>query len=187
MARHTRRLTIDALRHEDADALFRYRADPRVSRYQGWAPASVGEALHFIQTQDGVAAGAPGTWYQRALRLRGSDELVGDLGLHFSAEPAGTVELGISLASAQQGTGLATEALRDALDYVFGELQQHRATASVDPRNHACMKLMSNIGLRQEAHFRESLCLGGVWVDDVVFAILGREWRARHESRIDHD
>ena len=187
MSRLTRRLAIDALRHEDAEALFRYRADPLVSRYQGWAPASVGEALHFIQAQDGVAAGAPGTWYQRALRLRGSGELVGDLGLHFSAELEGTVELGISLASAQQGLGLATEALRDVLDYVFGELHQHRATASVDPRNHACMKLMLNIGLRQEAHFRESLCLGGVWVDDVVFAVLGREWRVRNESRIHDD
>lgn len=186
MPRHTQRLTIDALRREDAGALFRYRADPLVSCYQGWAPASVDEALHFIETQEGVVPGVPGTWYQRALRLHGSVELVGDLGLHFSAEADETVELGISLTPAQQGMGLAAEALRDALAYVFEELHQHRVFGSVDPRNHACMKLMVRVGLRQEAHFRESLRLGGAWVDDVVFAMLEREWRVRDKSGI-HD
>jgi RimJ/RimL family protein N-acetyltransferase len=32
--------------------------------------------------------------------------------------------------------------------------------------------------MRQEAHFRESLRLRGEWVDDVVFAMLAREWKA---------
>lgn len=36
----TARLRLDALRREDAAALFAYRADPAVSRYQGWRPAS---------------------------------------------------------------------------------------------------------------------------------------------------
>jgi RimJ/RimL family protein N-acetyltransferase len=33
--------------------------------------------------------------------------------------------------------------------------------------------------MRQEAHFRESLLFRGEWVDDVVFALLAREWRDR--------
>ena len=182
----TQRLTIDALRAEDAAALFEYRADPRVSRYQGWQPHSINDALGFIETSTVVVPDKPGSWYQRAIRLRDSAMLVGDLGLHFVADPERTVEIGITIAPAHQGQGLASEALREALGYVFDDLQQHRVFASIDPRNHACMQLLERVGMRKEAHFRESLWLGGQWVDDVVFAMLAREWPAHRAPPIHH-
>ena len=37
---------------------------------------------------------------------------------------------------------------------------------------------MKRLGMRQEAHFKESLWFKGEWADDVVFAILAREWGA---------
>ena len=87
----TARLRLDALCREDAEALFRYRGDPAVSRYQGWKPASVTDAEHFIEAQDGVAPDTLGAWWQRAIRLRDTDALIGDLGLHFLDDA--TVEL----------------------------------------------------------------------------------------------
>jgi len=33
------------------------------------------------------------------------------------------------------------------------------------------------LGMRQEAHHVESYLFRGEWVDDVVFALLAREWR----------
>ena len=172
----TARLRLDALRREDAAALFRYRADPAVSRYQGWRPASVDEAAQFIERQQATAFGTPGNWCQFALRLHGSDELVGDLGLHFV--DTDTVELGITLAPAQQGRGLATEALRAALALVFDELGRHRVFASVDPRNHACVKLLERLGLRREALHRQSVRDGDGWADDAIHAMLAAEWSA---------
>lgn len=173
----TPRLLIDALRDEDAVALFGYRADPRVSLYQGWQPRSIDDARHFIDTAAAVAPDTPGTWYQRAIRLRDGEVLVGDLGLDFVADAERTVEIGISIAPAWQGRGLASEALTQALGYVFDDLHKHRVFASVDPRNLACLKLLEKAGMRKEAHFHESLWLGGAWTDDVVFALLAREWR----------
>ncbi len=182
----TRRLLIDALRREDAEALFRYRADPLASRYQGWHPTSVDEVLRFIEALETVAPDTPGTWYQRAIRLQGSGELVGDLGLHFMLDAEETVELGISLAPSHQGAGLAREALCEVLGFVFETLHKHRVTASVDPRNHACMKLLESVGMRNEAHFRESVRFGNEWADDVVFAMLEREWLVRGASECHH-
>ena len=173
----TERLLIDALRAEDAAVLFGYRGDPRVSRYQGWQPRSPNDALDFINQAEGVVPDTPGSWYQRAIRLRDGGALVGDLGLHFATEAERTVELGISIAPAWQGRGLAGEALGAALGYLFDGLHKHRVVASVDPRNLACLKVLEKIGMRQEAHFRESLWLGDAWVDDAVFAMLAREWR----------
>jgi RimJ/RimL family protein N-acetyltransferase len=174
MRLHTARLTLDPLQSEDAGALYGYRSDPAISRYQGWHPASLEHARDFIEASQRVAFDTPDTWCQRAIRLRDSGELVGDLGLHFLADA--TVELGISLAHPHQGRGLAAETLEAVLGCLFESLHKHRAFASVDPRNHACMKLLERVGMRKEAHFRESLWLGGEWVDDVVFAMLAREW-----------
>jgi RimJ/RimL family protein N-acetyltransferase len=172
----TAHLRIDALRREDAEALFGYRADPAVTRYQGWKPASIAEVGKFIETQQGLAVDTLGTWWQRAIRARDSGALIGDLGLHFTDDA--TAELGISLAPAHQGNGHAREALEVVLDFVFGGLHKHRAFASVDPRNVACVKLLEGLGMRREAHFRESLRDGDGWADDLVYAMLEREWLA---------
>ena len=171
---HTARLTLDELQADDAAALYGYRSDPAISRYQGWRPGSLENARDFIEASQRVAFDTPDTWCQRAIRLRGTGELIGDLGLHFLTDA--TVELGISLARPHQGRGLAGEALAAALGYLFEHLHKHRVFASVDPRNHACLQLLERTGLRREAHFRESLWLDGEWVDDVVFAMLAREW-----------
>lgn len=168
----TRRLRLDALRREDAAPLFAYRADPAVSRYQGWKPASIADAARFIEAQQGLAPDTPGTWWQRAIRSRESDVLIGDVGLHFVA--ADTVELGITLASAHQRRGHAREALEVILDFVFGGLRKHRVVASVDPRNVACTKLLEGLGMHREAPVRAPLRDG----DGLVLAMLEREWLA---------
>jgi RimJ/RimL family protein N-acetyltransferase len=64
------------------------------------------------------------------------------------------------------------------LDLAFGEWGYRRAVGSVDPRNVASMALLRSLGFRQEAHHVESCLIRGEWVDDVVFAMLAREWRA---------
>ncbi|WP_237561480.1 GNAT family N-acetyltransferase [Frateuria defendens] len=158
MELQTPRLTIDALRREDAAALFAYRADQRVARYQSWRPQSEAEAQAFIAAQAALAPGVPDGWFQRAIRLRESGALVGDLGLCVPAGPRASVEFGISLAPAHQAQGLAREALR-ALRFVFDVLGRHRVQAAADPRNMASLALLRALGMRQEAHFRESLYL----------------------------
>ena len=180
---NTLRLRLDALHPEDAVALFDYRADPDVSRFQGWRPASVAEAADFIARQAGASLDTPDNWFQRAIRLRDDGRLIGDLGIHTPPDAEGSVEFGISIAPAHQGSGYAGEAVRAVFERVFGQLGLHRIHASVDPRNLACVAMLRALGMRQEAHHRESLWLHGEWVDDVVFALLASEWRAAQSAR----
>ncbi|WP_130618362.1 GNAT family N-acetyltransferase [Dyella amyloliquefaciens] len=172
MELETSRLRLDALHPVDATVLFRYRSDPEVARYQGWQPVTLADADRFIGNQS--ATPAPGTWFQRAIRLR-DGALIGDLGFCLSGDGLG--EFGITVAPEHQGKGFAREAVQVLLGELFGRLDVHRVHASVDPRNEPCMALMRALGLRQEAHFRESFRHRGEWVDDVVFAMLAREWR----------
>ena len=162
----TARLRLDALREEDAAALFGYRGDPAVSRYQGWKPTSITDAARFIEAQHGRAPDRLGAWWQRAIRLRDSGELIGDLGLHFVDEA--TVELGISLAPAQQRQGYAREAVEVMFDFVFGGLHKKRVIALVDPRNFMCMRLLEGLGM----HRRDSQA------GDVLFELPAGEWLA---------
>lgn len=177
MELQTPRLCLDALRLDDAEALFAYRADPAVCRYQGWRPVSVVEARDFIERQADASLDVPDSWVQRAIRRRDSGELIGDLGIHLPANTDGSVEFGVTIAPAWQGRGYATEVLREVFGRLFGSLGYRRIHASVDPRNGASLAMLRSLGMRQEAHHRESLLLHGEWVDDVVFALLAREWR----------
>ncbi len=174
----TARLQFDTLRPEDAEALFRYRADPVVARYQGWCPASVSEAREFIAAQQTLTLDTAGSWVQQALRLPTDGTLIGDLGVHIPARREESVEFGVTIAPQHQRHGYASEAARGLFTHVFGPMDRHRVHASVDPRNLASMAMLRGLGMRQEAHHRQSLWFHGEWVDDVVFAILGEEWRA---------
>lgn len=169
----TARLRLDALRQGDAEALFRYRADPEVCRYQGWRPAALAEAERFIEDQSALAEPLQGQWFQRAIRDRGDGVLIGDVGFCMAD---GQAEFGITLAPAVQGKGFAREALHALFGWLFGGQGIHRVHASVDPRNAPSMAMLQAMGMRKEAHFRESLLFRGEWVDDVVFGLLAREW-----------
>ncbi|MDB5072754.1 MAG: N-acetyltransferase [Candidatus Eremiobacteraeota bacterium] len=167
------------LRLDDAEAMFAYRSDPDVARYQCWEPESPDEVRSFI---DGVLksdAFVPGTWYQLGIALRSSGELIGDCGVRVLPDDPRQAEFGITVAPAYQGRGHASQALRALLTVLFDDLGKHRVYGSVDPRNAASIALMLRAGFRQEAHLRESIWFKGEWADDVIFAMLRREWLAR--------
>ena len=172
----TGRLRIDDLRPEDAGVLFGYRSDGDVARYQGWRPTTVDEARDFIERNARTIFNSGDSWYQLAMRIADSDELIGDLGVHFVGENGHQVEIGGTVAPGHQQRGLGTEGVRALLDLLFVELGKHRVYASVDPRNTASIALLERVGFRREAHFRQSLLFKGEWVDDVVYAMLGSEW-----------
>ncbi len=175
----TARLSIRPLAMGNADAMFRYRSDPLIGRYQNWEPASVGEVREFISAQAEIGIGTPGRWFQLGLFTRSSEEMVGDVGIHVLASDPRQAEIGITLARESQGRGLATEALGAVLEHLFVKQGLHRVYGSVDPRNAPSLALLTRVGMRREAHFVESLRFKGAWVDDVIFAMLKREFLNR--------
>ena len=174
----TERLVLRTLRPGDAEAMFAYRSDPEVARYQGWQRESVDEVRAFIADLATNEPFAPGTWRQFAIVLRAEDAMIGDCGVHVPHDEPEQAMFGITLATAFQRRGYASEALRALLRLAFDTLGKHRVYASIDPRNAASLALFERAGFRREAHHVESLWLMGEWVDDVVVAILAREWRA---------
>jgi len=175
----TPRLRLSPLVLDDARAMLEYRADPDVCRYQSFTPGTLSDVEDFIRGVLGHAFDTPGTWFQFAVRRRDTGELIGDLGVRFPADDPHQAEIGFTVAPAHQRRGFAGEAVAGILDHLFHTCGKRRVFASVDPRNTASMALLRRLGWRQEAHHRQSLWFKDEWVDDVVFAMLVDEWKAR--------
>lgn len=173
---HTERLLLRGVQLEDTPAMLRYRSDPQVAQYQGWPPQSLEEVRSFLREASLRAPNEPDTWYQLAIVLAATGQLIGDVGIHFLGPDNEQAEIGYTLNPDYQSKGYATEAVRGVLRYLFQDLGKHRVTASVDPRNTKSTALLERIGMRREAWFRKSYWLKGEWTDDMVYALLREDW-----------
>lgn len=179
----TDRLVLRTVRMEDKDAMYQYRSDPDTSQYLITIPRSADDVAEMIG-KSSVVIDVPGTWYQFVLNEKVSNTLIGDIGVHFlETDPENTqVEIGYTLDKAFRGKGYATEALRAIIDYLFNTIKKRRIIASIDPSNSASIRLVERLGFRKEAHFVESLFFHGKWVDDLIYAILAKEWRQKYDD-----
>ncbi len=171
----TDRLIIRLAEPEDAEAIYSYRSDVIENKYQGWFPGSMKEVRDYISNM-------PKTFdisdicFQFAIITVDENRLIGDMGIIFTNHDKMQAEIGCTLHKDYQGKGYATEALNAMVKYLFLMLNKHRIVASVDPRNTASIRLIERLGFRKEAHFRESYYLRGEWVDDIIYALLSREY-----------
>lgn len=176
MILETDRLLIRPITMRDTDSVYTYRSDRETNKYQGWIPRThadvelfIGKVARMIDT--------PGSWFQLVLVEKEQGSVIGDMGLHFVGRENRQVEIGITLDKGYHGAGYATEAMKAVIDYLFKHLSKHRIYASIDPRNDGSAQLMERIGFRKEAHLVESLFIDGEWVDDIIYALLERDWR----------
>ncbi len=181
MKLETKRLWLRPVSPDDKEALFSYRRDKEINQYQGWIPETMADVETFIgkiETQLNV----PDSWFQLVLVEKESQQIIGDIGIHFLEAESRQAELGCTLALNFQRKGYASEALKRVIDFLFRELNKHRITTSIDPANHSSIRLVERIGFRKEAHFRESLWINGQWVDDLVFALLEKDWLTLNDN-----
>lgn len=174
----TPRLRLRRLEAGDLEAMFAYRNDPEVARYQTFSARARDEIAEMIRLQADLQPGAPGTDFQCAVGLKADDILIGDV--YFGVESTGRqAEIGYTLAAEFQGHGYATEAVRGVLRFAFERVGLHRVTAGADPRNLPSLRLLERLGFRREGYSPESYWDGEAWTDDVRYAMLAREWRSR--------
>jgi RimJ/RimL family protein N-acetyltransferase len=171
------RLILRPLNRKDAQDVFSYRSDPEVYKFQSFQPETIGDVEEFIETRIVSEPHLPGTWFQLAICKSHPYELIGDCGIHFLKDESSQVEIGITLNRDYQGFGYAAEALELVFHYIFEDLKKHRIVASVDPNNLASIRLLERMKMRKEAHCIESIWFKDRWLDDLIYALLAREWK----------
>jgi RimJ/RimL family protein N-acetyltransferase len=161
----------------DLPAFAAYRSDPEIARYQSWEPPfPLAKAEVMLEELAEIHPDTPGEWYQFAVALRGSGELIGDCAAHTLADDPRQAEIGFTFAPANQGRGYATEAVRRLLEYLFRERDKHRVSANCDDRNARSAALLRRVGMRREGLLVESTWAKGEWTNDELYAVLRREW-----------
>ncbi|MGZ8738803.1 MAG: GNAT family N-acetyltransferase [Nocardioides sp.] len=173
----TPRLTVRAMLASDVEAFVAYRSDPDVARYQSWEDYTLEQGRALVAGMQDLRPGIPGQWYQLAV-VDAAGHLVGDLAACVDADEQRQLEVGFTLAPAHQGKGYATEALRGLLTYAFETLGIHRVIAVTDAENAAAAALLTRVGFRQEAHFRDNVFFKGAWGSELLFAMLASEFEA---------
>jgi RimJ/RimL family protein N-acetyltransferase len=162
----------------DVDELVAYRSAGRVARFQSWDapyPREAGDRL--VRQMMNRHPDTAGEWFQFAVVLRATGQLIGDCAALPHADDPRQCEIGFTIAGEHQGHGYATEAVRLLVGYLFTARGKHRITASCDARNTASAAVLERLAMRREGHLRESTWAKGEWTDDLLYALLRTEWR----------
>jgi RimJ/RimL family protein N-acetyltransferase len=144
-----------------------YRNIPDLGRYQGWAAMSEAEALAFLVGMEVTPLFQPGTWVQLGIADSDTGGLVGDIGILLQADTQ-TAEVGFTLAPSAQGRGVATLAVREALQMLFTATSVWQVLGITDARNSRSIRLLERLGFKcrasRRAVFRGEECTELVFV-----------------------
>src|SRR3954465_8415769 len=138
-----------------------YRAIPELGHYQAWSPMSESEALAFLEKMHPAALFTPGGWVQPGRAEPPPERLSGDIGLFLAADGR-TAEVGFTLEPAAQGRGIATAAVRAAVQLLFAATTVQQVLGITDSRNTASVRLLKRVGFQHKesryAIFRGEPC-----------------------------
>jgi RimJ/RimL family protein N-acetyltransferase len=172
-----RRIALRRFRPGDVEAFVAYRSSAQVARYQTWdAPYPRAAGEEFVAQMMARHPDTPGQWFQFAVVLQTTGELIGDCAAGQHDDDIRQSEIGFTIAVEHQGHGYATEAARSLVGYLFERRRKHRVTACCDARNTASARVLERLGMRCEGHLRESTWAKGEWTDDLLYALLRSEW-----------
>ena len=144
--------------------------------FQLWEPFSLPETADFIDEYKHLDKIVGGRWNGMALEHTDSGKLAGDVAFKISDPEFTQGEIGVNISPDFQRRGLAREALQQLMNYMFEELKLHRIIAVMDSKNEAAAALVTQLGMRKEAHFIQNVWVKGRWGDEFLFAVLRDEW-----------
>jgi RimJ/RimL family protein N-acetyltransferase len=174
----TDRLLLRSFERSDVDAAAAYHTLPSVQRYVFSRTRDASEVAGAVNIMRGhVSLQRPGDTLTLAVVRKGDRQLLGHVSLNWSDATAGQGEVRFVINPSYTGQGYCREALSAIFDLAFDHFRMHRVFTRCDGRNHHSIKLMQQLGMRLEAHYREHALFQGEWDEELHFAILDREWQ----------
>ena len=153
----TKRLHLREFTAADWAAVYLYRSDPEVKRYDTFGPNTVEEVHEILARAVQWQAVSPRTHYFAAVVLRETEQLIGECGLFMRDEEDLTVA-GIGYAFQQEiwGRGYATETVQALLQFGFSKLHLTKIEADCNPANMASWRVLEKVGMVRTATLEES-------------------------------
>ena len=169
--------TVREVRPSDAASLFELFTDPDVNRYISPPPPSIDAFAGFV------------TWAQ-AQRARGAmvcfsivpvglRDAVGIIQMRALDPSFALAEWGFVLGSAFWSTGVFEDAASQVLDFAFNTLKVHRLEARAVSANGRGNGALQKLGAITEAVLAQALDRHGHYHEQLLWAMLADDWRAR--------
>lgn len=165
------------LRTEDAASLFAMLTAEEVARFISPPPTSVEGFERFIDWAHRQRVA--GAYICFAVTLRGFDTAIGIFQIRQHDMSFRTAEWGFAIGSPFWGTGVFKDGAELVLDFAFGALGVHRLEARAAVLNGRGNGALAKVGAVREAILRRSLHLNGEELDQVLYAIVADERRAK--------
>lgn len=170
----TARLTLRQVRDSDAEAIFAFRRDPDVSRYNAAPYEELEEARALIErlTRQFVTK----TTLSWAVTLTGDNQVIGLCGFGYWARHNRIAELGFDMAKSHWGQGLIPEAAVAVVRFGFEQMNLNRIVAEVHGNNVASIRVMEKLGFVLEGILRDDGYENGAFYDQRLYGLLRREY-----------
>jgi [ribosomal protein S5]-alanine N-acetyltransferase len=176
-----RQVLLRELRATDAPSLLAMLTTAEVSRFVSPPPTTVAGFERFIAwTHAQRTAGAYACF---AVTLKGFGSAIGIFQIRQLESGFATAEWGFAIGSAFWGTGVFQEGAELVLEFTFDTLAVHRLEARAAVANGRGNGALLKIGAVQEGILHKSFFNNGAYVDQVLYAIIEEDWRAKRPVR----
>jgi [ribosomal protein S5]-alanine N-acetyltransferase len=116
-------------------------------------PAGTGDPVRVFAIEvDGIPCGSIGLMVQSDIHRKNA-------------------EMGYWLAEAYWGRGIMTEAVRQMIEFGFGNLDITRIFARPFSTNLASQRVLEKAGMKLEGRFEKTLIKNGQYIDELIYAI----------------
>jgi RimJ/RimL family protein N-acetyltransferase len=181
----TARLILRPFRWDDLALFNAFDRLPDVARYLYSTPRDLDASRVALERKIAATAiRAAGEHMSLAVELASGGGCIGDVLLEWTGNEHLQGEIGYVFHPDHHGRGYATEACEELLRMGFETLGLHRIAARCDARNDASARVMARLGMRREAHLVENEMVKGEWTDELVYALLDREWQMRRGNAL---
>lgn len=175
----TNRLLLRPFLEGDLEDVFAYASDPETTRF-------VRFETHLDRTDTARWLGRlqePGADLPWALELKEEGRVIGSLGARDWESGHRCCEVGFVLNRAWWGLGLASEALRAAVDDLFAHRSVNRLQAHAMAENAASGLVLAKCGFAVEGLQRQRVFLKGAFHDIRLFGLVRSDWERQRGSR----
>jgi len=169
----TPRLLLRALDVEDADAMFAYLRDKRLTRYVAWEQHhSIEQTVFYLMTVE--AAYRDAGLKEWGIFLADTGLLIGTCGFVRTDAAHARAEIGYTIGFDHQNRGYGTESASAVVRFGFERLGFHRIEAQVVVGNEASARVLEKIGMKREATLEGRVKIRGRFRDVAMYAKLMR-------------
>jgi len=169
----TKRLKLRAIQKQDAEAIFRMRANERVGTF---IPRPLlQESQTAIELVDRVINGFNNksiiAW---AGEIKSTGEIIGTCGFNTIDRQNLRAEIGGEMDVQYWGKFYAIEAVEGIIKFGLETIGFHTIEAKVSPLNKSAVAVLTQLGFEKEAHFKDRIYFNQQYSDMAVYTLLNK-------------